>query len=172
MAFSTPGMTAPPKNIGVPEDAVVSIPGGKTLNLKQLKDVSFGYNDPHEFLGQPEKLLKNVDPKKHYGWPIKSNATQGKCRQGVYRVIRPEEIKDDTPYAIATQDGVGGGQVEWENHILVEYAEEYYKAHYEDAAWQGTLQLARRAQALQREAADKVGIPIQTHLTATPVTSF
>lgn len=157
----------------VPRNAVVSLPGGRTLTAEELNELasaSFGVEDPHEFLGQPELALENPtpkDPKKctgEYGWPVKNNKTAAHIRQNHYRVVRPEELKADCKYPIATQDGAGGGQVEWENHILVEIEPSYFKRFYKDVAWRSTLQLAARAQAQQQAEAEAQGLNIKTHL--------
>ena len=165
----------------VSRDAVVSIPGGKTLTMAELSELasaSFGTEDPHEFLGRPELALENPTPKNaktgagEYGWPVKNNKTAAHVRQNHYRIVRPSELKPDCKYPLATQDGVGEGQVEWENHIMVEIEPSYFKRFYTDVAWRSTLQLAARAQAQQQAEAESHGLPIKTHLDITASKGF
>lgn len=162
----------------IPTDAVVSLPGGKTLTMKELEDLdigNFGFEDPHEFLGRPELALENPTPinektgEGHYGWPLKNNKTAAHVRQNHYRVVRPEELKEDCKYPIATQGGAGDGQVEWENHILVEIEPKYYKRFYRDTAWRSTIQLAQRALARMKADAAAAGLPITPTLNVQSV---
>lgn len=165
----------------VPRSAVVSLPGGKTITseeLDELASASFGTEDPHEFLGRPELALQNPTPKNkktgagEYGWPIKDNKTAAHIRQKHYRLIRPVELREDCKYPLATQDGVGDGQVEWENHLMIEIEASYYKRFYMDTAWRSTLQLAARAQAQQQAEAEGQGLHIKTHLDITNSKGF
>lgn len=171
----TSGMTAPGMSVGVPKDAVVSLPGGKTISLAdlaKLREGGVGFSeDDTIFLGKPELLLKNPKKGCHYGWPLRSLSTAGKIRQRDYRKVTIEELREDTPYPVATQEGVGGGQVEWNNHVLVEMTDEVYQRRFVAPQWRGTEQLARLQERLNTKA-DQLGLHITPEVTATPVASY
>lgn len=171
MDFTSTTLQSIPRNVGVPKDAVVSIPGGRTLTREELTKLREGservaYEDAKIFLGRPDLLLKNPRKGAHYGWPIRNNRTAGLCRSKQYRVVAPDELLENFPYEVSPR----GNQVEWECHILVEISDEAYQARYIAPAWQSTEQLARLRERLTAEA-DNQHLPITPMVTAKAVTA-
>ena len=159
---SKPGTTH-----GTSKDAVISIGNGVTLNqsdLSKLREAAemVDYQDARAFLGKPEVLFSHPTRGAHYAWPIKNSKTAGLCKGGMYRVVKPAEIKDDCPYEIVK---VSDRQIEWENHILVEISEAAYKTRFVSPMWKNTLLLSKVREQFASAAA-RAGLPIQTEVTA------
>jgi hypothetical protein len=153
--------------VGVPMGSVVSLPGGITITREQLEQLLEG-SDPTvaennaPFLGDPSILFREPKKGAHYGWPIRNVATQGKCYSGAYRVVAPEELRDDIPFEVSKD----GSHVEWYNHILVEIQEDFYKKYFVLPAWRSTVQLAR-LQDFFAERAKAKGLSITPTVTMT-----
>ena len=102
----------------------VALPNGIVADAVDYIGFTYGYHDEYGHLAEGHKLLESPNPKSKYAWPKLDDArTVSRMRQGLYRAVRPEELKEDAGGAIRTHEGVTGKYVCWYGHVLVEITE-------------------------------------------------
>jgi hypothetical protein len=135
-------------------EGTVVLPGGQRRSAAPLMKSRYILNQHTKFLSDAETILTEDWKREHIGWkyewPIaESNETKAYLRAEWFKIVPPEAIRQDNPYAVVGDALTPKGTaVAWMRHILVAVPPEVHRRrHLEPAEYA----LARTASAAEQD---------------------
>lgn len=124
------------------EETFITIKPGLRLPMSTFVDHDYVRRKAEDMFPNGATLVKEPLAGAEYGWPVKDDAhIAGRLRSKAYRLVSPDELREDCEASVTTCKMLGGEGVQLMNHVLVEIAPRFVKKLYKDREATAALQL-------------------------------
>jgi hypothetical protein len=124
------------------EETYITIKPGLRLPMSTFVDHEYVRRKAADMFPDGKAILKDPLPGAEYGWPVKDDAhIAGRLRSKAYRLVSPDELREDCEASVASCKMLGNEGVQLMNHVLVEIAPKFVKRLYKDREAAAALQL-------------------------------
>jgi hypothetical protein len=124
------------------EETYITIKPGLRLPMSTFVDHDYVRRKAVDMFPNGATLVKEPLAGAEYGWPVKDDAhIAGRLRSKAYRLVSPDELREDCEASVTTCKMLGGEGVQLMNHVLVEIAPKFVKRLYKDREAAAALQL-------------------------------
>jgi hypothetical protein len=124
------------------EETYITIKPGLRLPISTFVDHNYVQRKGESLFPDGKDIVKDPTPGAEYGWPVKNDPMLfGRLRSKAYRLVGPDEIREDSSAPVSTCKMADEEGVQVMNHVLVEIAPRFVQQLYKDREAQAALQL-------------------------------